>query len=124
MNVVVLGWLVAANLLLVPRWGATGAVVAVVSTLVVHNVGKQAGLGFGAGIGIVDRRHGRVLAAIIVAALAVNGALAAVQTPLAVGVVVVALVTAFMIRALGPALELRGTMPELARLPIVRWLLR
>lgn len=124
MNVVVLGWLVGANLLLVPRWGAMGAAVAVLSTVIVHNVGKQAGLGFGSGIGIVDRRHAGILAAIVVTAAVVNAVLLVVHMPLVVGLFVVAMVTAVMVRLLGPTLDLRGTLPELARLPIVRWLLR
>jgi O-antigen/teichoic acid export membrane protein len=124
MNVVVLVWLVGANLLLVPRWGALGAAVAVLSTVVVHNIGKQAGLGFGSGIGLVDRRHAGVLAAIVVTAAAVNAAMLLVHMPLVVGLFVVALVTAGMVRLLGRTLDVRGTLPELTRLPIVRWLLK
>jgi O-antigen/teichoic acid export membrane protein len=123
MNVVVLAWLIGANLLLVPRWGAMGATIAVLSTIVVHNVGKQAGLGFGSGIGIVDRRHAGILAAITVTAAVVNAALLIVHVPLLVGLFIVAVVTAVMVRVLGPTLDVRGTLPELARLPIVRWLL-
>jgi O-antigen/teichoic acid export membrane protein len=124
MNVVVLFWLVGANLVLIPRWGAIGAAVAVLSTLLVHNLGKQAGLGFGAGIGIFDRRHGGVFAAIVLAALAVDALLLSTHASLAVGLPIIAVVTAFLIRMLGPALNLRATMPELDRVPIVRWLIR
>jgi O-antigen/teichoic acid export membrane protein len=123
MNIVVLAWLVGAILLLVPRWGAMGAAIAVLSTVIVHNVGKQAGL-FRSGIGIVDRRHAGVLAAIVVTATVVNVAMLFVHTQLAVGLFVVAAVTAVMIRLLGPILDVRGTLPELARVPILRWLLQ
>jgi hypothetical protein len=123
MNVVILAWLVGANLLLVPRWGALGAAIAVLSAVVVHNIGKQAGLGFGSGIGLVDRRHAGVLAAIVVTAAAVNAAMLLVHMPLVVGLLVVALVTAGMVRVLGKTLDMRATLPELARLPILRWLL-
>jgi hypothetical protein len=109
---------------LIPRWGAAGAVGAILSTLIVHNLGKQAGLGFGAGIGIVDRRHGRILGATVLSALVFNAALVALDVPLAVGLVVVAFATLLLIWALGPALELSGTLPELERLPLIRWLLR
>jgi O-antigen/teichoic acid export membrane protein len=123
MNIVVMGWLVGAILLLVPRWGAMGAAITVLSTVIVHNVGKQAGL-FRSGIGIVDRRHSGILAAIVVTATVVNVAMLFVHTPLAVGLVIVAAVTAVMIRLLGPILDVRGTLPELARVPILRWLLQ
>jgi O-antigen/teichoic acid export membrane protein len=124
MNIGVLVWVVASSLLLIPRWGAAGAVGAILSTLIVHNLGKQAGLGFGAGIGIVDRRHGRILGATVLSALVFNAALVALDVPLAVGLVVVAFATVLLIWALGPALELSGTLPELERLPLIRWLLR
>ena len=100
-----------------------GAVAAVLSTIVVHNIGKQAGLGFGSGIGIVDARHAGVLAALVVTAAALNALTLVVHMPLVVGLFVVAGLTALMIRILGPTLDVRGTLPELARLPIVRWLL-
>jgi hypothetical protein len=72
---------------------------------------------------MVDRRHAGVLAAIVVTAAAVNAAMLAVHMPLVVGLFVVAVVTAGMVRVLGKTLDMRGTLPELARLPIVRWLL-
>jgi O-antigen/teichoic acid export membrane protein len=123
-NVVVLAWMFGANLLLVPRWGAGGAAVAVLSTLVVHNVAKQAGLGFGAPVGVVNRRHTVVLAQIVIAALAVNALMAALRPPLTVGLVVVALASALLVRIVGPSLELQDTLPELARIPVLRWVIR
>lgn len=124
MNVAVLAWMIAANLLLVPTWGAKGAVIAVLSTLVVHNIGKQAGLGFGAEIGVVNRRHAVVIAKLAVAGVSVNVATAILHPPLTVGLVLVALVSALMFRVLGPALELRSTFPELGRFRVLRWIVR
>ena len=124
MNVAVLVWMIAANLLLVPRWGAKGAVIAVLSTLIVHNLAKQAGLGFGAGIGAVNRRHGLVLAKLVLAGACVNALTSILHLPLAIGLVVVALVSAVMLRLLAPALELGSVFPELSRLPILRWVVR
>jgi hypothetical protein len=124
MNVAVLAWMIAANLVLVPRWGAKGAVIAVLSTLVVHNLAKQAGLGFGAGIGVVNRRHAVVVAKLVLAGACVNAVTWILHPPLTIGLLVVAVVSAVMLRLLGSALELGSTFPELGRLPVLRWVVR
>jgi O-antigen/teichoic acid export membrane protein len=124
MNVGVLAWMIAANLLLVPKWGAKGAVIAVLSTLVVHNVGKQAGLGFGAEVGVVDRRHAVVIATLVLVGVSVNVVTAVLQPPLAVGLLLIAVVSALVLRLLGPALELGSTFPELGRFRLLRWVVR
>jgi O-antigen/teichoic acid export membrane protein len=123
-NLFVLVWMVAVNFLLIPRWGTTGAVIAVLSTLLVHNIVKQAGLGFGGGIGIFDRGHLVVLLQLGAAVAALNLVLSFTHTPLAVGLVIVACVTILVMRHIGPALELASTFPVLSRTPIVRWLVR
>ncbi|MDQ3865296.1 MAG: oligosaccharide flippase family protein [Actinomycetota bacterium] len=122
MNVVVLAWMIAANLVFIPRWGAVGAVVAVLTTLIVHNVGKQVGLGFGAVVGIVDRRHLRVVLTIVAAALCVNAVVVTLNPPLPVGLVLVAAATLAVVRAAAGTLEVAVMLPELARLPVIRWL--
>ena len=123
-NLGVLGWMVAANLLLIPRWGTIGAVVAVLSTIVVHNLAKQAGLGFGAGIGVVDRGHVVVLAQLAAVAGVLSLITISIGPPLLLGLFLVAGVSALMLRVMGPALDLGSTFPEIARLPVVRWVLR
>jgi O-antigen/teichoic acid export membrane protein len=124
MNVAVLAWMIAANLLLVPTWGAKGAVIAVLSTLVVHNVGKQAGLGFGAEIGVVNRRHAVVIGKLALAGVSVNVAMSILHPPLMVGLVLIGAVSALIFRVLGPALELRSTFPELGKFRVLRWIVR
>jgi hypothetical protein len=90
----------------------------------VHNLAKQAGLGFGAGIGVVNRRHALVLTKLVFAGACVYAVTSILHLPLTIGLVVVALVSAVMLRLLGPALELGSIFPELSRLPILRWLVR
>ena len=120
-NLVVLALMLALDLLLIPRWGATGAVVAVLATLVAHNLLKQAGLGFGAGIGMVDRRHALVLGQLVAVAVALNLLAALVEPPLVAGLVLVAGTTLLMLRRLAPVLELASTFPELAVLDRLAW---
>ena len=89
-----------------------------------HNVGKQAGLGFGAEIGVVDRRHAVVIATLVLVGVSVNVVTAILQPPLAVGLLLIAVVSALVLRLLGPALELGSTFPELGRFRLLRWLVR
>jgi O-antigen/teichoic acid export membrane protein len=123
-NLAVLVWIVGVDLLLIPRWGATGAVVAVLSSVLVHNVVKQLGLGFGAGIGAFDRRHAVILLRLGVVAVALNLIGLAVSPSLPVGLAVVAGVTFILLRVTGPALDLGGMFPELARIRLLRWMVR
>lgn len=123
-NLAVLAWMLAMDFLLIPPWGATGAVVAVLSSVLVHNVVKQAGLGFGGGIGIFDRQHAAVLLQLILAVVALNVVMLATSPPLPVGLVVVAFVTFALLRLIGPALDLGAMFPELARTRVLRWIVR
>jgi O-antigen/teichoic acid export membrane protein len=123
-NVVVLVWMVAADLILIPPWGATGAVVAVLSTLLVHNLVKHCGLGFGAGVGLVDRDHMVVMAYVVAVLLVLNGLALVVEPSLPVGLAIVAATTVVLLRRIASRLDLAGTFPELARVPLLRWITR
>lgn len=123
-NLAVLAWMLVIDLLLIPPWGATGAAVGVLAGVVVHNVMKQAGLGFGVGIGVFDRRHTVVIVQLVVAVVALGLLALATAPSLPLGLGVVALVSVAILRFMGPALELGGMFPELARMRLLRWLLR
>jgi O-antigen/teichoic acid export membrane protein len=121
-NLVTLGFLVPATYLLVERLGAVGAAVSVLSTIVVHNLLKQAGLGFGAGIGLAERHHALVLLA--VAAL-VGGLVALDQLsdpPLWLCLVLSALAWLALIWSTRRLLRLHEVFPEARRFLLTRWL--
>ena len=112
----------AANLVLTPRFGATGAAVAVLATLVLHNVLKQAGLR-GTGVGVFDPRYLRFYLT-IVGGITLMGLVEQVaHPPLLVGVAVAATVSLVVVRLNRHTLRLAGTFPELARVPLVRRLI-
>jgi O-antigen/teichoic acid export membrane protein len=108
----------ASDLVLIPRFGALGAAVAVLATLLLHNVLKQAGLR-GTGVGVFDARYVRTYGTVVAGAAAVWLVQRVAQPPLAVGVIVAALVSLAVVRLNRRALRLAGTFPELARIPIV-----
>lgn len=110
----------AINLLLIPRYGALGAAIGTCSTLVVHNVLKQAGLSRGTGVGAFAWHTLRVYGVIAAAA----AGLFAAQRALEPGVVgALALAAAASLVVLGTtrsSLRIGETFPELLRLPLLR----
>jgi O-antigen/teichoic acid export membrane protein len=111
-----------ANLVAIPRLGALGAAVAVLATLVLHNVLKQAGLR-GTGVGVLDPRCARVYATVAGGVTAVALVQQAAHPPLVVGVAVAAAVSLLVLRLNRRALRLAGTFPELTRVPGLRRLI-
>jgi O-antigen/teichoic acid export membrane protein len=113
---------IAADLVLVPRFGALGAAVAVLATLVLHNLLKQAGLR-GTGVGVFDVRYLRTYLTILGGAAAVGLTQQLAHPPLPVGVAVAAMVSLLVVGLNRRALRLAATFPELARMPFVRRLI-
>jgi len=107
---------------LAPRYEAVGAAVAVLLTLVVHNVLKQAGLA-GLGIGVWNREHATVLASLcaVVLALAAVGTL--LDLSLWVALPLVAVVWLVVLRQTRGVLRLADAFPEVRKVPVLRRLL-
>jgi O-antigen/teichoic acid export membrane protein len=108
------------NLLLIPPFGPAGAAVGTMTTLLAHNVLKQAGLRRLTGIDVLDRGAAAVYAAVTVAA----GVLLAVQLALGTGIVVsivtAGVVSLALVLATRRTLHVAETFPEIARLPFAR----
>ena len=110
---------VALNVALIPPLGALGAAVATGSTLIVHNVFKQAGLAL-AGVRVFEVRYLRIYGGIVMAAAAVL-AIQVVARPPLLAVLAVAVAAFVALVALNrDLLDLTDTFPELARVPILR----
>jgi len=122
-NITTLTTMVAATLLLVPRFDAVGAAFAVLVTLGVHNVLKQAGLGSGAGIGCWQPAHVRVLAHIAAMVAVLYLVSRVIELPLWLACIVVSVSWLAVLRRTRHILRVAGTFPELQRLPVLRRLL-
>lgn len=121
-NIAVLGFMVAADVVLIPRFGAGGAAAAVLATLLVHNAWKQGGLVGGVGAG--DRGHARTCLG-VAAAAAVLGAIEAVaHPPLLVALALCGTAGVVLLRVNRRRLRLADTFPEVARLPLLARVLR
>lgn len=118
---------VAINLLLIPRYGALGAACGTCGTMVIHNLLKQAGLRFGTGISLFERKHLAVYISIIVAAAGLLGLQSLLpadysltQPYVYIGFALAALVSAAVIVLNRRALNVGQTFPELLKIPLVR----
>jgi len=108
------------NLLLIPRYGAMGAAVGTMSTMIFYNLLKQIGLVFGTGIRVVDPRYLRMYATIILGAVGLLALEALVNPPVVVGIGIAALMSVLVLRLNHRLLNLETMFPELLRVPLVR----
>ena len=108
------------NFLLIPRYGPLGAAIGTTSTLVLHNVLKQAGLLLDTGVRLFRRGDFAVYASIGAAAGSVLVLQLLVSPPAAVGFAVAGLASVFVVGYNRSALRAAETFPELRRFRIIR----
>lgn len=108
---------VGLSLLLIPSRGAFGAGIAMMISMIVHNLLKQAGLVLGTGVRLFEWRYLRVYGAIALCALGLFGIQEVMAPPVAVSLALTALASLVMLRANGRLLNVGGMFPEVMRLP-------
>ncbi|HEX5014974.1 MAG TPA: flippase [Candidatus Limnocylindrales bacterium] len=111
---------VVAILLLVPPFGAVGAAVGTATTLVVHNVLKQAALRRATGIALFDGRSALLYGALALTAAALGVIAVVVRPPLVIGGILVG-VASLIVLAIGrERLDIAAIFPEIRSIPILR----
>jgi len=116
-NVAVLVFMAAADFLLIPAFGAGGAAIAVLTTLLVHNLWKQGGL-IG-GVGAWDGGHARTAVGVAVA-VGVLGAIEAIaHPPLVVALALCGLAGVTLLRTNRLRLRVADTFPEATRVRVL-----
>jgi O-antigen/teichoic acid export membrane protein len=123
-NITTIVVMVVATFVLVGRFVAVGGAMAVLATLVVHNLLKQAGLGFGAGVGLWEVGHARILVHVVVGTLALSLVASVVDVPVWLACLLVSVLWLTLTRRTRHVLRVAEIFPELGRLPVLRWLLR
>jgi O-antigen/teichoic acid export membrane protein len=113
---------VVANVVLVPLFGTWGAVAAMVTAMLAHNMLKQWGL-HRFGIGAWNRTYAPVFRDVLLLGLAAVGAAIILGRSVGVGVAVVVLMTLVLLRRSAATLMIGETFPELARVPLMARLL-
>jgi O-antigen/teichoic acid export membrane protein len=113
----------AANLLLIPLYGALGAAVGTSVAMIAHNVLKQVGLRLGTDIATFERRYMRGYLVIVLIATALLALDWSARPPVPVSLALAGLASALVFRLNRDLLRIDGTFPELTRRPLIRRLL-
>ncbi len=108
------------NLLLIPRYGALGAAIGTCSTLVAHNIFKQAGLRLGTGISLFEWRYLKVYVGIALGALGLLLTQLVLSASIVVSFALAALVSLLVVGLNRKALNVGQLFPEVLRLPLAR----
>ncbi len=108
------------NLALIPLLGPLGAAIGTTTTLIVHNLLKQAGLRLGTGIDLFERRYLRVYLILAGSASALLLAEVALGPPILVSLALAALASAVVLVGNRDELRIASTFPEVRRLPFGR----
>ena len=114
---------IGLNFLLIPRYGALGAAIATLITLIAHNLLKQLGLRLGTGVPLYPAKMMWPYTVIIGATVVLYGAVRILDPPLVVGLVLAAAVSLGVLRATRSHLDVLGVFPELGGLPFATRLL-
>ncbi len=113
-----------ATWLLVPRYGALGAAIATGGTLILHNVGKQAGLiTQGTGINFFDWRYLRIYLLITVVATSLFVVQYFIGANWIVCLTLTSIASLLVIRLSRDQLNVQDVFPELAKIKLVRLIL-
>lgn len=119
---VTVGISLLGNVLLIPAYGALGAAVSMTIGMVIHNGLKQTGLRLGTGINVFEWRYFRGYC-VIMGAAAVVGVVQWLSPPVWVTLAAAAASSWVVFRANRHLLDVKETFPELARQPVLRFLL-
>jgi O-antigen/teichoic acid export membrane protein len=114
-------WIIA--LWTIPTHGARGAAAATAISLVVLNLGAQVGV-WRMGLTFFDRTYASVYISVAAAIGACWAVGSAIDPPLPIAVVVVAVVSLVVLWGARHRLDVIGTFPELARIPILKSMFR
>ena len=115
---------IAINLLLIPRYGALGAAIGTASTMIAHNILKQAGLRLASGLSIFDRHYLPFYLLLAGSALGLFGLQRFVASSISVSLLLAGFVSLFVFMVSKKHLHVAETFPELLKLPVIRLMFR
>ena len=107
-------------LLLIPRYGALGAAIAASSTLIIHNILNQVGLGMTTDIAMFEPHYLKTYLSIIAGSIGLLLVQVFTAPPVYVSFVLAAIVSLILVYVNRGALDVAHTFPELLRLPLMR----
>jgi len=110
------------SVILIPRYGATGAAIGTCGTLVLYNILNHVGLKFGTKINLFQWRYLRVYASIVLATLGLAILQKLLALPIYVGVILAGFISLGVLLMNRSVLNLEHTFPELLRFRLVQLL--
>lgn len=115
---------VALNIALIPRYGAEGAAVATMTSLIVHGVVRQIGLWKITPVSIVPSAWARVMVGMALALAVLLAVDAWLEPGVLLAIFATGLASLFVVWVSRQLLDIGGMFPELLRVPVARRLLR
>jgi O-antigen/teichoic acid export membrane protein len=114
---------VGFSLALIPAYGALGAGIAMMLTMVTHNLLKQAGLRLGTGVHLFEWKYLRVYLSIAVVSALLWAIPGTGIVTIVASVVLAAVASMALVRLNANLLDLHVMFPEVLKMPAIRWLL-
>ncbi len=114
---------VAANLFLIPRYGAIGAAWGTFTTMVVFNLLKQLALSRQTGVSFFENHYMRVYVVIALSALSLLVIQMLFSPPVYISVLLAGIASWLVLRANHQLLNVEQTFPELLKIPLAKRLL-
>ncbi len=111
------------NLLLIPRYGALGATIATVGSMILLSVFKQAGLRITAGLRIFERQYLSIYLYLLLGALGVFLIQHLASFEICVLLPLAVIVFFIVFKLCQGKLKVEETFPELSRIPVMRFIL-
>jgi O-antigen/teichoic acid export membrane protein len=122
-NLVVVIANLIGNLLLIPRYGALGATIATVGSMILLSVFKQAGLRITAGLRIFERQYLSIYLYLLLGALGVFLIQHLASFEIYVLLPLAVIVFFIVFKLCQGKLKVEETFPELSRIPVMRFIL-
>jgi O-antigen/teichoic acid export membrane protein len=108
------------NLLLIPRYGALGAALGTLGTLILYNTLNHVGLKLATKINLFEQRYLRVYASIALGTLGLFVFQSVVSPPIYIGLAIAGLISLIVLVINRGVLNIEQAFPELLRFPLVR----
>lgn len=108
------------SLILIPRYGALGAAIGTMGTLVIHNILNHAGLKFTTEVDLFQGRYLKVYAGIVLGSIGLAVLQFLVSPPIYVGIGLAGLISLLVLVSNRNLIRVQQTFPELLRFKLVR----
>jgi O-antigen/teichoic acid export membrane protein len=123
-NFVAVGVNIILSFLLIPRYGALGAALAMAGSMIVHNILKQAGLRLASVVSVFNRQYLSFYIIITLCALGIFLFQILITNSIYILIPIAALVSLLVLRLCQEKLRIEETFPEVLKIPLAAFIFR